>query len=208
MKPVLLTISIVVFYCNPGFTVKDDARILKHIQVISQAGDARYAEQLLESALLKNPNSSDLKEYQVAFKDRKQKALQSIKEIQGKIDLAHYPMANFKYFYQLGYLWYLVGDDVKAVNFFEKSLALKSTNSLAECSKGLAQERLGMRKEALASLTRARNLDPADPLANFHLALFYIRNSNASKALKISEIFKEKWPQYFKTINDVLKVPQ
>ena len=65
-----------------------------------------------------------------------------------------------------------------------------------------------MRKEALASLTRARNLDPADPLANFHLALFYIRNSNASKALKISEIFKEKWPQYFKTINDVLKVPQ
>ena len=213
MKNKLISIISIIFILTSLLTSckKNSARDIydnpiKVIETIDQSGNLFFTELLLQRYLKsKKISQKKFNHYSNGIKQRRVKAVEALENTKVKIKVGHYPMANFKYHFQEGYLCDVLRLDKEAMIAYNKAISLKATNSFAHVKRGLVWERLGNKEKAFDDIMKGYTLSSRDPFANFHLGHFYIRQGKLKLVKKYIESLKNKWPNFSATLEVLLK---
>lgn len=99
--------------------------------------------------------------------------------------------ANERIFYNLGLLYYELGDIPAAMENFQKAIRLGSQNPGVYYNYGLLLQQQGKMQESEQALLRGLTLNPEATNINYALAFFYMNQKDPQKARKYAAVLRK-----------------
>ena len=128
---------------------------------------------------------------------------QALKDFETVIKLNPETQLVVDAYYNCGLGYEKLNQNNKAIEYYDKAIALKPDFANAHCNRGAVYARSGKFKQAIKSLDRAIALNPKDALAHYNRATCYWNLYEYEKALADLETFLRLAPQGHPYIEDV-----
>ena len=146
---------------------------------------------------------SEVEAYLRRIQERKMKAPFCIDDKKTDLAINQYPRIRHKHLFQLGLCNETLGENRKALQFYNLSAQAESKQPQLYVRRGLLRERLQDKTGAEEDFIKAVVLNPDYPPAVLHLALFQMRQGKTDQAIAIQKLETIR-PVYAEILRDVI----